>query len=75
MKNNGWMSPPSTKLGPSGLVSLSTDILLIVAGLGAAALSIVVVALFAPVALVLFAASGAAGLKHQAPRWRVAETF
>lgn len=50
----------------------STDALILVALLCLGALGLVAVALFAPLALALFAVAGAVGLNRQVKRWRAA---
>jgi Flp pilus assembly protein TadB len=56
-----------------GLFLKSRDALLFLALLTAAALTMVAVALVAPVALLIFALAGGVGLNRQAKRWRTAE--
>lgn len=59
--------------GPSrGVLIQSTDALMLIALLGAGAVALVAVALFAPLALLLFGVAGAIGLNREVRRWRAA---
>lgn len=70
---NPLLVPPG---GPAhaggGMFLKSTDALILVALLCLGALGLVAVALFAPLALALFAVAGAVGLNRQVKRWRAA---
>lgn len=55
-----------------GILLISTDALIFAALLCLGAMALVAVALFAPLALGLFAVAGAIGLNRQVRRWRAA---
>lgn len=67
---NPAVLPPTGQAG--GVLLKSTDALTFVAVLCLGALGLVAVALFAPLALALFAVAGAVGLNRQVGRWRAA---